>query len=103
MTHATCLRRMRCAAGCLLLTAFILTSHRAWSQQNQAPPVPSPRLHVVAPSGAKAGTSFDLTLSGHDLDEASELLFSVPGVKSELVSAPSFVMQKGNQQRTNLV
>ncbi|MBI4601271.1 MAG: pre-peptidase C-terminal domain-containing protein [Planctomycetes bacterium] len=42
--------------------------------------LPAARLFVVSPPGGKAGTSFEVTISGPDLDEASALFFSQPGV-----------------------
>jgi hypothetical protein len=101
MNNPTFLRRVRASGGFLLLAAaYILTNQDAWSQQQQGPSLPSPRLHIVAPNGAKAGSTFELTLTGQDLDEASELLFNVPGVKAELVSSPPpSEMKKGNQPK----
>jgi hypothetical protein len=45
-----------------------------------------PRLFLVQPGGAKAGSTVELTLSGQDLDEPQGLLFSRAEIKSELVS-----------------
>ena len=84
------LRHVRRAAGLVLLAAVIdLTSaEHVWSQQQLPPPLPTPRLLIVGPNGAKAGTTGEFAFSGEDLDTAEGLLFSVPGVKAELISAP---------------
>jgi len=43
--------------------------------------LPQARLYSVFPAGAKAGTSFEITLAGGaDLDEVDRLLFSHPGI-----------------------
>jgi hypothetical protein len=40
------------------------------------------------PSGAKSGSTVELTVSGQGLEEAQDLLFSHPGIKAELVGPP---------------
>src|SRR5205085_10038786 len=47
--------------------------------------LPLPRLNTVFPSGAKAGTSVDVTFTGTDLDEPDHLVFSHPGIKAEAI------------------
>ncbi len=103
MHRISALRYCRRAAGLVLLAALLHLTNpdTVWSQQKQGPDMPAPRLFFVAPSGAKAGTSFELALTGQDLDTADGLLFSVPGVKAELVSAPPTPdLKKGNQKGT---
>lgn len=52
----------------------------------QQPGLPLPRLDAISPMGAKAGTSVaEVTLVGADLDDATELLFAHPNIKSEVV------------------
>ncbi len=52
--------------------------------------VPQPRLTSTQPTGAKAGTSIDLKLTGGlDLDTADRLVFSHPGITAEPVILPS--------------
>src|SRR5262249_39697033 len=49
---------------------------------------PAARLSSVTPTGGKAGSTAELTLTGTDLDGATDLVFSHPGIKAELTSAP---------------
>src|SRR5262249_43695930 len=51
--------------------------------QQQGPQFPTARLANVMPPGGKAGSSFEVTVTGPDLDDAKELLFSHPGIKAE--------------------
>ena len=44
-----------------------------------------PTLLTVFPPGAKAGETVELIVSGSDFDPSSQLLFSNPNVKAELV------------------
>jgi hypothetical protein len=67
----------------------ILALARAAQAQPQVPPMPQPRLLIVTPPGGKAGSTIEVTLTGQELDAPQGLMFSVPGVKAELVnSAP---------------
>ncbi|MFM7150731.1 MAG: serine protease, partial [Gemmataceae bacterium] len=45
----------------------------AWSQSVG---LPAPRLLTTMPMGGKAGTKFDVTITGENLDDAGDLLFS---------------------------
>jgi hypothetical protein len=56
--------------------------------QQPPPGLPSPRVNTAFPVGAKAGTSAELTVTGADLDEPTELYFSHPGIKAEYVEPP---------------
>jgi hypothetical protein len=102
MNRVSSLRNLRRAGVLVLVAAFLeLTgATNVWSQPQPGPGLPAPRLLYVAPSGGKAGTTFEVALNGQDLDTAEGLLFSVPGVKAELVSAPPTPAMKGNQKPT---
>ncbi|MCY2966729.1 MAG: PPC domain-containing protein, partial [Planctomycetota bacterium] len=53
--------------------------------------LPSPRLDVIHPVGASAGTTVELTITGgNDLEGAETLLFDHPGFKSEFVKEKTF-------------
>jgi hypothetical protein len=69
----------------LAVIAALLLLHNATLAQQQAPAMPSPRLLIVTPPGGKAGDTVEVTLSGQELDAPQGLLFSVPGIKAELV------------------
>jgi hypothetical protein len=103
MNRIVSLRHFRRLAGGALIAALLglAGTKSVWSQQpQQGPGLPAPRLLFVAPNGARAGTTFEMALHGPDLDTAEDLLFSVPGVKAELVSAPPTPTAKGNQRPT---
>ena len=45
--------------------------------------LPAPRLLTIMPMGGQAGTRFDVTITGENIDEASELRFSHPKITAE--------------------
>ncbi|MBN9119114.1 MAG: pre-peptidase C-terminal domain-containing protein, partial [Planctomycetes bacterium] len=49
---------------------------------------PAPLLKAVFPPGARAGTTVEVTADGADLDGATDLYFSAPGLKAERVPDP---------------
>src|SRR5262245_40220238 len=58
----------------------------------QPPPgsgLPVPRLFTITPGGGKAGTTFDVTFSGADIEEPQALMFSQPGIKAVPVIPPA--------------
>ena len=57
---------------CLVAGLFFTTS--VWAQ------LPNPTLTEVFPPGAAVGASQTVTVTGRDLDEGSQLLFSHPGI-----------------------
>jgi len=64
-------------AGLAVVAACLLPN----SAQAQ---LPQARLNAVFPTGGQRGASFDLTLAGGtDLDEASQLYFSHPGITAQ--------------------
>jgi hypothetical protein len=48
-----------------------------------------PHLFYVMPMGGQAGASFDITVTGNNLDTPESLYFSVPGVKAETIGPGS--------------
>jgi hypothetical protein len=54
----------------------------------QQPPIPQPRLSNLMPSGAKAGTTVEVTFAGVDAEEPEALIFSHPGIKAEAIIPP---------------
>ena len=84
--------------GLVLLTAC----GTAVAQQQSPPGLPTPRIQHVFPPGAKAGPApkvshlgleivldTELTVTGTDLDEPENLLFSHPGIKARIPRAES--------------
>ncbi|MCS6866384.1 MAG: PPC domain-containing protein [Gemmataceae bacterium] len=68
------------AAGCLAVADPV---------GGQPPPgLPSPRLQQVFPSGLKAGTTVEVTVTGFDLEEPEQLLFSHPGLTGKYLPPP---------------
>src|SRR3954452_23242318 len=49
--------------------------------------LPQAKLTSIIPSGGKIGTDVDVTASGADLDDASGLRFSHPGIVAKLKTA----------------
>jgi len=55
---------------------------------------PAPHLFLVSPPGGQAGTSFEVTVSGQNLEDSTGLYFSRPGIKTEYVGAGEAVSAK---------
>lgn len=72
--------RLALSTACVLI---VVTSLQA---QPNLPPVP--RVTVLSPVGGKAGTEFELAVTGLDMDEQQSLLFSHPAIKSEFIPPP---------------
>jgi len=69
-------------------------------QKGEVGGLPSPRLFQVMPAGAKAGATAEIALTGQDVDDADDLLFSVPGIKSERLAGTT-VASAGPGMRGN--
>jgi hypothetical protein len=64
----------------------------------QLPPtLPNPRLNYVFPAGGQVGTTFELKVTGDDLDDARELHFSHAGITATLQTAKPGLGQAGPQ------
>ncbi len=65
----------------------------------QAQTLPASKISHVSPSGGQIGSTFELTVTGSDLDKAEGLHFSFPGAKVEMVGstekAPPDLKKKG--------
>ena len=70
-------RLFRLALGFWLGALWLLTG----SVQAQ---LPTARLLTLVPPGGQAGSQFELTVNGQDLDEAAALYFSQSGITAEL-------------------
>jgi hypothetical protein len=85
--------------GRLWLPTFgvlILGTGLAHAQPN-APTLPRPRLQSIFPAGAKVGTTVEVTLTGTDIEDPEELLFSHPGIRAEPVPPPPPANAKPNE------
>src|SRR5688572_6311749 len=49
---------------------------------NTGAELPTARLFTIFPTGGKIGTTFEVTISGNDLDEATHLHFSATNISS---------------------
>src|SRR5262245_46584642 len=81
------MRRTR-QLGLLLLASFITLAGATNQLAGQPPPdsqLPNPFLTVLTPNGGKAGTTFDVSFAGADLEEPEALLFSHPSIKAEAI------------------
>src|SRR5438105_2913780 len=71
----------------LSLLGILLFAGTGAAQKVQGTGLPKPRLLQVSPCGGKVGTSFEVTVTGQDIEDAEQLLFSQPGIKAEVVQA----------------
>jgi hypothetical protein len=86
-------RAHRCA-----LFAFLGVLVWAETAGAQLPPtLPNPRLNWLFPAGGQVGTTFPVTVTGDDLDEAKELSFSHPQITATLKMAEPGLGQTGPQ------
>jgi hypothetical protein len=69
----------------LCLTAAAVSA-RAQPPESQ---LPAPQLYTVFPPGGKAGSTFEATFTGVDLEEPQNLYFSQPGIKAEPIIPPA--------------
>lgn len=65
-----------------------LLAGTAGAQPPQQQGMPAPRIFAVSPAGGKAGTTFEVSVAGTDLDEPLELSFGLPGARAEAIEAP---------------
>jgi len=68
------------------LLALAIPAGRVSAQPPPGSNLPNPRLLTITPTGGKAGTQVELTLTGTDLDDAQALFFSHTGIKAERLS-----------------
>src|SRR6185437_7339001 len=68
--------RRACSIAALLIACLVISS----SARAQ---LPAARLNTIFPPGGKIGATFDVTVSGVDLDGATEIRFSQPGITSK--------------------
>jgi len=76
------LSRAAAVAGLILGSAVL-------AQQQPQVLLPQPRITATFPMGAKIGTALEVTVTGTDLDDATGLVFSHPGIKGEPVAVPA--------------
>lgn len=72
----------------VVLSALLLAlGGRLALAQQQGQPFPTTRLATLTPPGARAGSTLEVTVSGIDLDEVTDLLFSHPGLRATRLDA----------------
>jgi hypothetical protein len=74
--------------GCII-SALFLSPPLVVAQKQQPPTQGNPQLYIVKPPGGKAGTTVQISVTGINLNEPQGLLFSDPGIQSELVREPT--------------
>jgi hypothetical protein len=73
----------------LAWVAVLLPASTALAQKDPAvPTLPGPHLYRIMPIGGRSGSTFELTLTGTDIEDPQGLLFSQPGIKTELILPP---------------
>ena len=92
--------RRSLSAWTLLLTVLALSADRVTSQPKADPPAPAPKLYIVTPAGAKAGSTVEVVVSGSDLDAVEALYFSHPAIRSEKVEAPTIPIDPKSKGKT---
>src|SRR5215813_3185481 len=84
---------MRTIAASLVIVLAVTSALQAQSS-------PPPRITVVMPTGAKAGSTVEVTVTGQELNNVEDLYFSFPGAKVEVMGAekaPVDPKQKGGK------
>src|SRR6266851_2842526 len=71
-----------------LSCAWLTLAASALAQPPAGSQLPNPRLTVLTPCGAKAGSTVEVTIVGSDLEEPQALLFSHPSIKAERIQPP---------------
>lgn len=69
------------------IIAVVFAAFAVCAPALHAQTAPPPRITVVMPTGGKAGTTIDLTVTGQDLNDVEGLYFSFPGAKVEVLTA----------------
>jgi hypothetical protein len=69
------------------ITCLALGVGAIFTQAAEAQTKPAPRISQVMPTGAKAGTTVELGVTGADLDDVEGLHFSFTGAKVEVLAA----------------
>ena len=86
-----------------VFAAAILVSFTDWTEaQMQAPSSGTPRINHIMPMAGQAGATFELRVTGQDLNGIEGLHFNFPGVKveagaSESTNAPVRTGKKGGK------
>lgn len=75
----------------LIATLVLAFSHLS---QGQLVILPAPRLLTVMPMGAKAGSTLEVTITGDNIDEDSQLVFSNPQLSAQPKLEPSGTVAK---------
>jgi hypothetical protein len=86
--HWTCSTLRHPRVLTLFGLVLLAQAGQLWSQPQQAPLLPQPRILILSPCGGKAGITVEVQVTGQDLDNAQGLLFSHPGIKAELAGPP---------------
>ncbi len=69
----------------LLLAVWLTFVSTAPSATAQSVCLPAPRLLTTMPMGGQVGTQVELVITGESIDDASELVFSHPGITATAV------------------
>src|SRR5258708_6095869 len=81
------MRRTTVFVGVLSWVLLTITGS-ALAQPPAGSQLPNPRLTILTPCGAKAGSTVEVTFAGTDLEEPLALLFSHPSIKAESIQPP---------------
>lgn len=84
----------------ICIAAVMLAAVASGSARAQSVCLPAPRLLTTMPMGGQAGTEFEVNITGENLDDAEELLFSAPGITAVPVVGADGVPVQGRYQVT---
>jgi hypothetical protein len=74
----------------LVWMGSFLPASAALAQKNQdGPGLPAPHLYGIMPIGGRGGSTFEMTVTGTDIEEPQGLLFSQPGIRAEPIVPPA--------------
>src|SRR3954462_7364076 len=83
---------LRSALPSAITLCLLLLANASFAQS-----LPAARLFSVFPPGAKQGTSVEVTIAGLDLEGATKLHFSTPGITAAPKMAPPALGETGEQ------
>src|SRR5437868_2148401 len=69
----------------LLLTIGVLSLYLAVPAFSQQVTLPLPHLLTMMPMGGQAGTTVEVTITGENIEDAGELVFSTPKITAKAV------------------
>lgn len=89
------MRFTRCFPAAILGFGIVLFASVGIAQQMQAPSSGTPRISSIMPVAGQAGSTFELRVTGQDMNDAEGLHFNFPGAKVEPIGSQAAMTQPG--------